>query len=162
VLACAASAGAHAGIVPEHLRSEPRLGVAFLFAVAMLVAAAVALSVRPDDRRLVLATATLLGGLIAAYAATRTTGIPLLAPDPEGPEAVGVVTNAVEALGLVLAIWLAQPRRREGRGALPWRSHDERQGSQPALHLDARRARRARQHDHRARHVRRARESRGW
>lgn len=115
VLACGVSAGTHAGLVPEHLRSEPRLGVAFLVAVALLVASATALALRPQDLRIVQAAGALLAGLIVAYMASRTTGIPLLAPDPEGLEAVGVITNAVEALGLLPALWLAKSQRRRDR-----------------------------------------------
>jgi hypothetical protein len=36
VAACAASAGAHAGLVPQHLAHEPRLGVAFIATTAVL------------------------------------------------------------------------------------------------------------------------------
>lgn len=47
VFTCAASAGAHAGLVPTHLSGEPRLGAAFIAAVVLLVAAATAAAVRP-------------------------------------------------------------------------------------------------------------------
>jgi apolipoprotein N-acyltransferase len=109
VLACAGSAGAHAGLAPAHLRSEPRLGVAFTAAAVLLVASAVALAHRPSDHRLATGVAVLLGGLVAAYVASRTTGIPLLDPEPEQVEAVGVATCMVEALGLASALWLGQP-----------------------------------------------------
>jgi apolipoprotein N-acyltransferase len=106
VFVCAASAGAHAGLVPAHLHSEPRLGAAFVVAVVLLASAAVALAIRPENRRAARATAVLLGGLMAAYAATRTAGIPVLAPDPEALDGVGVATNVAEAVGLVGALWL--------------------------------------------------------
>jgi hypothetical protein len=109
VLACAASAGAHAGLVPEHLRSEPRLGAAFVVAVALLVAVGAAAVLRPGDRRLGYAAAILFGGLILAYAASRTTGIPVLDPEAEALDAVGVGTVLVEGLGLAFALALVQP-----------------------------------------------------
>jgi peptidoglycan/LPS O-acetylase OafA/YrhL len=109
VFACAASAGAHAGLVPEHLREEPALGVAVLVAAVLLLAAAAALSIRPTSAGVARAAALLLAGLILAYAASRTTGLPVLQSEPEGVDPVGVGTNLVEAVGLVLAIWLSQP-----------------------------------------------------
>jgi peptidoglycan/LPS O-acetylase OafA/YrhL len=119
ILACAAGAGSHAGLVPEHLRSEPRLGVAFIVAVVLLLAAAFALAGHPDHRGVAAAVAVLFAGLMATYAASRTSGIPLLAPDPEAVETVGVITNAVEALGLVSAVWLSQPFGRRLRRSTP-------------------------------------------
>ena len=62
VLACAASAGAHAGLVPEHLRTEPRMGVAFLVAVALLLATGIAVARRPGDLRVTSAAALLFAG----------------------------------------------------------------------------------------------------
>jgi hypothetical protein len=119
VFACAAAAGAHAGLVPEHLRQEPRLGVAFILAALLLVAAATATALRPGDRRIAAAAALLLGGLIAAYAVSRTTGIPLLAPDREAVDAVGAVTNVVEALGVACALPLGRSLGRRSRRPVP-------------------------------------------
>lgn len=115
VLTCAASAGAHAGLVPAHLNGEPRLGAAFIIAVVLLVAAAVAIAVRPGDRRIVSMAGLLLAGLMLAYLATRTTGIPVLDPEPEALDVVGIATNAVEALGVLVALWLIHPFGRPGR-----------------------------------------------
>jgi hypothetical protein len=108
VAACAASAGAHAGLVPEHLREAPALGMSFVLAVALLLAAAVAVAIRPEDRRAAQAAALLLAGLIGAWALSRTGGIPLLAPVPEPVDVVGVATKLVEAAGLALALWIGQ------------------------------------------------------
>jgi hypothetical protein len=113
--ACAASAGIHAGLVPEHLREEPRLGVAFLLAVVLLLATAAALLLRPADRRVARAAALLLGGLVGAYALSRTTGIPLVAPDPEAVDSVGIAALAAELVGAALALWLGQPIGRQRR-----------------------------------------------
>jgi hypothetical protein len=115
VFACAASAGAHAGLVPAHLSSEPRLGIAFAVAVLLLLGAAVGLTFRPSDRRVATAVALLLAGLVVAYLLTRTTGLPMLDPAPEALDAVGLATNGVEALGLGLALSLNQANRRSSR-----------------------------------------------
>lgn len=115
VFTCTASAGAHAGLVPSHLSGEPRLGAAFLIAVVLLVAAATAVAARPKDRRVTGATGLLLAGLMLAYIATRTTGIPVLDPEPEAVDAVGVATNVVEALGVLVALGLICPIGRHGR-----------------------------------------------
>jgi hypothetical protein len=109
VAACAVSAGAHAGLVPEHLREAPRVGVAFVLATGLLLAASTALAMRPDSRRAARGAALLLAGLIASYAASRTIGIPLVEPHAEPLDAVGATTKLVEALGLVFALPLSRP-----------------------------------------------------
>jgi apolipoprotein N-acyltransferase len=108
-LTCAISAGAHAGLVPEHLNEEPRMGVAFLVAVCLLLATGTAAALRQMDRRVALASALLFAGLIVGYTASRTSGIPLLSPDPESVDVVGVLINAVEALGLAAALAQLRP-----------------------------------------------------
>lgn len=115
VLACAASAGAHAGLVPAHLQEEPRLGVAFVAAVLLLLSAVVAVSLRPTDRRVLAVAALVLLGLALAYLATRTTGIPWLDPEREGVDTVGVIATLIETAGAVLALWLTQPLGRVAR-----------------------------------------------
>jgi hypothetical protein len=109
IAACAASAGVHAGLVPEHLREAPRLGVAFILAVVLLLAAVVVLAVRPEDRRIARVAALLFTGLIAFWGTSRITGIPLLQPRPEPVDLVGLGTKLVEVLGLAFALWLSQP-----------------------------------------------------
>jgi hypothetical protein len=109
VFACAATAGIHAGIVPEHLHEEPRLGFAFIIAVLLLVGTAAAIVLRPLDRRAQRVAALLLGGLAVAYAGSRTTGIPLLAPESEAVDAVGLAAVAVELVGAAFALSLGQP-----------------------------------------------------
>jgi hypothetical protein len=93
--------------------------VAFTAAAALLITGAFALTQRPGDRLLATAIAAFLGGLVAAYVTSRTSGIPLLDPEPEQVEAVGVATCIVEALGLVSALWLAQPLGRHRRRSTP-------------------------------------------
>jgi hypothetical protein len=115
VFTCAASAGAHAGLVPAHLNGEPRLGVAFLIAVALLVVAATMVAARPGDRRITTAAGLLLASLIVAYLTSRTTGIPVLDPEPEALDAVGVATTAAEAVGFAVALWLIHPLGQQDR-----------------------------------------------
>jgi hypothetical protein len=57
----------------------------------------------------------LLTSLIVAYLASRTTGIPVLDPETEALDAVGVATNAVEVIGALAAFSLIHPRSRRGR-----------------------------------------------
>ena len=85
------------------------MGVAFLVAVVLLLAIGTAAAVRPTNRRVALTATALLGGLIVGYAASRTSGIPVLSSDPESLDAVGVVTVAVEAFGLAAAVSSIRP-----------------------------------------------------
>jgi peptidoglycan/LPS O-acetylase OafA/YrhL len=107
--ACAASAGAHAGLVPDHLREAPALGIALIVAVVVLGAVGTALAIRPEDRRAAQLAALLLAGLIASWSVSVITGIPVLQPRPESVDGVGLVTKLVETLGLASALWLSQP-----------------------------------------------------
>jgi hypothetical protein len=109
VAACAVSAGIHAGLVPEHLHEAPRVGVAFVLATGLLLAAAAALAVRPGSLGAARGAALLLASLLAFYAASRTTGLPLLEPHAEPLDAVGATTKLVEVLGLVSALRLIRP-----------------------------------------------------
>jgi hypothetical protein len=106
VAACAASAGAHVALVPGHMREAPGVGVAFVVATGLLVAVAVALAIVPDSRAAARCAALLLAALIAAYAVSRTAGLPLLEPHREPLDSVGVATKLVEALGLAFALQL--------------------------------------------------------
>jgi hypothetical protein len=103
--ACAASAGAHAALVPQHLDHEPRLGVAFIAATVLLLAVTAALIYRPTASHVTNA-ALLLASLLGAYAISVTTGIPALMDAAEPVDSVALATKAVEALGLVLAFRL--------------------------------------------------------
>jgi hypothetical protein len=94
VLALAASAGIHAGLVPVHLDEEPALGAGFALAAILLWAAIVALRRRPASPLPPAAATLLLAGLLAGYAVTRF-GEPV--------DALGLATKAVEVAGLVLA-----------------------------------------------------------
>jgi uncharacterized membrane protein YbhN (UPF0104 family) len=95
--------------VREHLREAPQVGVAFVVAAGLLLAAATALAIRPGGLGAAQGAALLLAGLVAFYATSRTTGIPLLEPRAEPLDAVGATTKLVEALGLVFALRLSRP-----------------------------------------------------
>jgi len=94
------------------------MGVAFVVAVLLLLAIGTAAAALPADGRVAYAAALLFAGLIVAYIASRTTGIPLLSSDPEAVDAVGVATNLIEALGLACALLLTQPSRHHRRRAV--------------------------------------------
>lgn len=111
VVTCASSAGVHAALVPEHLREAPALGWSFVVSVIGLVLVAGALAARPDSRPAALLAVVLLGGLIGAWVAATTTGLPGLHPEAEPVDPVAVATKGVEALGLVVAAVLTRPTR---------------------------------------------------
>jgi hypothetical protein len=89
--------------------------MAFLAAVMLLLLAATAVALRPFDRRITSSAGSLLAGLMLAYFATRITGIPVLDPEREALDAVGIATNAVEAVGVGCALLLIEPTGRRGR-----------------------------------------------
>lgn len=107
VFAAAVSAGIHAGLVPEHLTEMPLLGISFILAVVALIGVGAAVALRLDQLPASLA-ALLFGALILAYVASRTTGLPVLEPDPEAVDAIGVVTVAVQLVGVMAALWLTR------------------------------------------------------
>ena len=121
VLAAAGSAGIHAGLVPEHLGEMPLLGVSFIFAVLALLAIASAVAIRPEAQLPASLAALLFAGLILAYVVSRTTGLPILEPEPERVDAIGVVTVAVQLFGLLAALWLTRTagRQRSVLGGTP-------------------------------------------
>ena len=115
VVACAVSAGVHAALTPEHLREEPAAGAGFLLSAVLLAALLVALTLRPSGRAAVVAAGAVLAGLLVAYALAVTTGVPVLHPDAEPADRLGLATKAVELVGLLAAVGLAAPARPAGR-----------------------------------------------
>ena len=111
ILACAISAGIHGALVPAHLDESPAAGWAFAASTAILAVLAVALTRRPAARVPLTFAAATLGGLLAAYALSVTTGLPLLHPEPEPVEGLAVFTKAIELIGL-LAAWSLLRRER--------------------------------------------------
>ena len=59
--------------------------------------------------------ADLLAGPILASVVSRTTGIPVLDPEPEAVDVVGVATDVAEALGFLVALGLNPPLGRHRR-----------------------------------------------
>ena len=117
VLACAASAGIHAALVPDHFAESTGAGVGFVAATAALAAVAVAVTLRPASGLPLAGAATVLAGLLAAYALAITSGVPLVHPDREAVDALAVATKAIEAVGLIAAAGLLG--RRTSRRAAP-------------------------------------------
>jgi hypothetical protein len=107
-LGLAASAGVHAGLVPGHLRETPQLAVSFVLATGLLLAVAGWVALCPGDWRAVLAGQALIAGLLVAYLASRTVGIPVSQPEVEDLDALGVSTKAVEVLVLLCALRLGR------------------------------------------------------
>lgn len=111
--ACAASAGIHAGLVVPHWHESPLLGMSFVVSVAALLTAALLSISRPDDGQVRSAVGLVLLAMCGAYAASRTTGLPVLAPQPEALDPAGVATQAVQLAGAAFA-FLPTPRE------IPW------------------------------------------
>lgn len=117
--ACALSAGIHAALIPDHLRESPGLGGAFVLACLMLLVVTVIVVARPRSAVAGPAAALLLSGLTLAYVASRTTGIPLLEPDPEPTEMVGTLAVIVQLAGAAGALWLTRLSTRQLPGEDP-------------------------------------------
>jgi hypothetical protein len=111
--ACAASAGVHAALVVPHWHESVLLAMAFVASVLALLAVALVAAGRPDDGRVRLLAGVLLLVMCGAFAASRTTGLPMIAPEPEALDPVGVLTQAVQLAGAAFA-FLPTPRE------IPW------------------------------------------
>jgi drug/metabolite transporter (DMT)-like permease len=99
---CAASAGIHAALVPEHLHEGgPLLGGAFALSAGLLAVAALAVRHPRRDSWAPRATIVVLVGTAVAYALSRTTGIPPLITTPEAADRLGEVTSAFEVAGAI-------------------------------------------------------------
>jgi hypothetical protein len=113
IVACAVSAGIHAAVAPAHFAEGARAGVAFAAAAVALGALAAALTLAPASRSANAGAVVVLAGLLASYALAVTSGLPLLHPEPEAVDGLGVFTKAIEAVGVVLAATLIrQPKGR--------------------------------------------------
>jgi hypothetical protein len=116
IVCCAISAGVHAALVPEHLRESFSTGAAFAVAAVALAAATIGLTVRPGSRAVTRFAAFSLHAMLVGYAVAATSGIPVVHPDVDPVDSVGLSTKAVEMLGLALA--LRVPAQARGR-AIP-------------------------------------------
>jgi hypothetical protein len=109
---CAASAGVHAGIVPEHLtEAGPRLATVFAGTAALLLLAAAWTSRPRYDAWAPAAAAALLSAIAVAYLLSRTAGLPGLIGDPEAVDPIGLVTSVGELLGAFAGIVLYVNRK---------------------------------------------------
>jgi hypothetical protein len=104
----AATAGVHAGLVPEHLREAPQLGALFVLATGMPLAVAAWVAIRPADWRAFRSAQFLITGLVVAYLASCTVGIPVFQPEVEHVDVLGVSTKAIEILALLCAFRLGR------------------------------------------------------
>jgi hypothetical protein len=110
ILACAISAGIHGALTPEHFAEGAPAGLGFAVSTAALALVAVALTFRPESDAALAAAGLLFAGLIAAYAAAVTTGVPLLHPEREAVDGLALFTKAIEAAGLLRAWSLFHPQ----------------------------------------------------
>lgn len=111
VAACAVSAGIHGALTPEHLREAPSAGVGFLVSTMLLAGLCVALTLRPTSRGTAAVAGAVLAGLLVAYGFAVATGVPVLHPETEHADALGLATKAVELVGLIAALHLTAPRQ---------------------------------------------------
>jgi hypothetical protein len=109
LIACAASAGVHAGLVPAHLAENPWLGLAFTGAAGLLLALTASLARTGEPRRRAAPAAALLAVLIVAYSFSRTVGLAPLEEHVEPVDAIGLLTQGVQVAGLIAALFLCQP-----------------------------------------------------
>jgi hypothetical protein len=92
---CAASAGVHVALVVPHSHESATLAVAFAVSAVALAVAAVALALDAGPT-VTTVVALLLVVVAAAYAFSRTTGIPGLTVHPEPLDAFGTVVSCLE------------------------------------------------------------------
>jgi hypothetical protein len=110
ILACAASAGIHGALAPEHFEEGAGAGIGFVVSMILLAALAVVLTVRPASSVPLAGAAIVFAGLLGAYALATTVGVPLLHPEPESVDGLALATKAFEAVGLVTAVNLLRRR----------------------------------------------------
>jgi hypothetical protein len=103
ILACAISAGIHGALVPGHFEEGTGAGLGFASATVLLAGLAVAITLRPANVFALAGAAAVLTGLLASYLFAVTTGLPVLHPQPEPIDGLGLATKAIEAVGLVAA-----------------------------------------------------------
>jgi len=111
IVCCAVSAGVHAALVPEHMRESVVTGAGFVVATVALIAVMIGLTTWPDSRAVTGSGALVLLSLVVSYGVASTSGIPILHPDVDPVDTLGVMTKAVELLGVGLALQLRGPVR---------------------------------------------------
>jgi hypothetical protein len=106
ILACAISAGIHGALGPGHFAEGAGAGLGFVAATVLLAALAVANTLRPANGFALFGAAVVLAGLLLSYLFAVTTGLPVLHPQPEPIDGLGLATKAIEAVGLLAAATL--------------------------------------------------------
>ena len=109
ILACAISAGIHGALVPGHFDEGTGAGLGFAAATAILAGLVVWLTRRRASLPALATAAATFAGLLASYALSVTTGLPVLHPHPEPVDGLALATKAIEASGLLAAsslLWL--------------------------------------------------------
>ena len=107
---CAASAGVHAALVPEHLGESTIMGAGFALAAVCLFASTLAFAgTRAPSPAAAPATALLLVALIGAYAVSRSAGLTFIGADVEPVDGMGVATQVVQAVAFAAALILTKP-----------------------------------------------------
>jgi hypothetical protein len=106
------SAGVHLALAPSHARESELLGVAFAASAVALACVAFLVFARPDLRGAPPAAALLLAGLVAAYLASRSVGLPGVGHHREPFDAVGLVTKGAELVALLAALHIFLANRR--------------------------------------------------
>jgi len=133
ILTCAISAGIHGALVQDHFEEGRGAGIGFVAATVLLALLAVALTRKQSQLTLAI-TAAVLIGLIVSYALAITTGFPVLHPDVEAVDGLGLFTKAVEAAGLVT---VARLMRRQSTGSLQGLSSAMSRSAMSATHTSS-------------------------
>ena len=103
---CAASAGVHLALVPDHLRESLALGLAFALSAGALAATCLFVRNPRHDWWAPITAGSLLSLTAVAYALSRSTGIPWLIPHAEHLDALGLATSAAEVVAALAAALL--------------------------------------------------------
>jgi hypothetical protein len=106
IVSCAISAGIHAALAPGHFGEGTGAGLGFAASAVLLSSLVVGLTYRPASRLVVIGAGVVLAGLLASYAFATTTGLPLLHPGVEPVDGLALATKAIEAAGLLGALYL--------------------------------------------------------
>jgi drug/metabolite transporter (DMT)-like permease len=111
-VACAASTGVHVALVPEHYREGGWvLAGAFLLSALALGACALLLRQPPSHAWALVVPIGVLLTVAGCYLLSRTTGIPLLIPQAEEADPLGVLTTSSEVLAAAAVAWTLATRK---------------------------------------------------
>ena len=113
-LVCAASAGVHAALAPDHYHEGGLgLGGSFVLAAVALAVAAALISSPQFDRWAPAVAVLVLAGVALAYVLSRTSGIPHLIPEAESADPLGLATSTAEVAAALVAATLRIPIRKD-------------------------------------------------